>query len=429
MGATRCVMVTGPFLLEGSSLLSRIEARSLVSRTALLAAAALAVAGVSATAATAAPASSGHAARADVRRACAATRTQGVMFCMALVRTDVKQRPGVFFGSNAPTGFGYGRPQLVSAYKLPSSSKVLNVAVVDAFNDPKAVSDVAFYRKSWGLPACSKSTGAGCLTVTNQNGATSPLPKNSGTTGWATEESLDVDMVSAICPSCHIYLVEASQPSIADLGTGVNSAVSVLHAVAVSNSYGGSESSSETTWDTKWFKHAGVAVTASAGDSGFGVSYPSASQWVTSVGGTTMPTTSPRTETVWSGTGSGCSKFEPKPSFQHHKGCKHRIANDVAAVADPNTGVAIYDTYDQGGWLEVGGTSVSSPIIASVFALANNITAGTFPNSYPYAHTGNLNDITVGSNGSCPTHPFLCHGEVGYDGPTGFGTPNGDGAF
>ena len=402
-----------------------------MSRTALLAAAALAVAGVSATAATAAPASSGHAARADVRRACAATHTPGIMSCMALIRTDVKQRPGVFFGSKAPTGFGYGRPQLVSAYKLPSSSKVLKVAVVDAFNDPKAVADVAFYRKSWGLPACNTTTKAGCLTVTNQNGKTSPLPKNSGTTGWATEESLDVDMVSAICPSCHIYLVEASQPTISDLGTGVNSAVKVLGAKFVSNSYGGGESSSESTWDTMWYKHAGTAITASAGDSGFGVSYPSASQFVTSVGGTSLTKSSSTRgwkETVWSGTGSGCSSFEHKPSWQKHSGCSHRIANDVAADADPNTGVAIFDTYDQGGWLEVGGTSVSSPIIASVFALANHITAGTFPSSYSYAHTGALFDVTMGSNGSC-SPAFLCHAEVGYDGPTGNGTPNGLGAF
>jgi subtilase family serine protease len=350
---------------------------------------------------------------------------------MALIRTSVKQRPGTYFGSHAPTGFGYGRPQLVSAYKLPSSTKVLNVAVVDAFNDPKAVADVAFYRKSWGLPACNSSTGAGCLTVTNQNGAASPLPKNSGTTGWATEESLDVDMVSAICPSCHIFLVEANQPSIADLGTGVSSAVSVLHAIAVSNSYGGSESSSESTWDTKWFKHAGIAVTASAGDSGFGVSYPSASQFVTSVGGTSLRKSSGTrgwSETVWNGTGSGCSSFEKKPAWQKHSGCSHRIANDVAADADPNTGVAIYDTYDQGGWLQVGGTSVSSPIIASVFALGDSLKAGTFPSSYSYAHTGNLFDVTKGSNGSC-SPAFLCHGETGYDGPTGNGTPNGVAAF
>ena len=410
--------------------MSRIAARSLVSRTALLAAAALAVAGVSATAATAAPAS-GHSAKADTRRACAAIHKPGVMVCMALIRTDVKQRPGTYFGSKAPVGFGYGRPQLVSAYKLPSSTKVLKVAIVDAFNDPKAVADFNFYRKAWGLPACNSSTGAGCLTVVNQNGKASPLPQNAGSSGWDVEESLDVDMVAAICPSCHVYEVEANQPSTSDLGTGVNSAIKVVGAHFVSNSYGGSESSSESTWDTKWFKHAGDVVTASAGDSGFGVSYPSASQFVTSVGGTSLRKSSGSrgwSETVWNGTGSGCSRFEAKPSWQTHSGCSHRIANDVAADADPATGVAIYNTYSQGGWLQVGGTSVSSPVIASVYALANSIKAGTFPSSYSYAHTGNLFDVTKGSNGAC-SPAFLCHGEVGYDGPTGNGTPNGVAAF
>ncbi|HEY2578339.1 MAG TPA: hypothetical protein VGI74_18705 [Streptosporangiaceae bacterium] len=410
--------------------MSRIAARSLVSRTALLAAAALAVAGVSATAANAAPASSGHAAKADVRRACAAVHTPGVMVCMALIRTDVKQRPGTYFGSKAPVGFGYGRPQLVSAYKLPSTTKVTKVAIVDAFNDPKAVSDFNFYRKSWGLKACNSSTGAGCLTVTNQNGKASPLPANAGSSGWDVEESLDVDMVAAICPSCHVYEVEANQPSTADLGTGVNSAVT-LGAKFVSNSYGGQQSSSDPSSDTQWYKHAGDAITASAGDAGFGVSYPSASQFVTSVGGTTLTKGGGSrgwTETVWSGTGSGCAQFEAKPSWQKHSGCSKRIANDVAADANPATGVAIYNTYSQGGWLQVGGTSVSSPIIASVYALGDSIKAGTFPSSYSYAHTGNLFDVTMGSNGSC-SPAFLCHGEPGYDGPTGNGTPNGLGAF
>ena len=146
---------------------------------------------------------------------------------MVLVRTDVTQRTAPSVGLT-PTGYGYGPSQLQSAYKLPSSTAGAGekVAVVDAYNDPDAVSNVATYRSSWGLPACVTSTGAGCLTVTNEHGAASPLPTNSGSTGWATEESLDVDMVSAICPKCHIYLVEASSTSIVDLGTGVDSAVS-----------------------------------------------------------------------------------------------------------------------------------------------------------------------------------------------------------
>ena len=370
----------------------------------------------------------------DYRRACAATNRPGIMSCMVLVRTDIKaqSRSALLRTDRLPAGFGPS--QLQSAYKLPSSTAGAGqkVAVVDAFNDPNAVSDVATYRSTYGLPACVTSTGAGCLTVVNQNGVASPLPANSGSTGWATEESLDVDMVSAICPKCHIYLVEAKSPTTKNLGTAVNSAVSVDGAKFVSNSYGGAQSANDGTFDTDYYKHAGVAVTASAGDSGFGVSYPSASQYVTSVGGTSLSTASGSrgwTETVWDGSGGGCAtKSEAKPSWQTDKGCKNRTANDVAAVADPDTGVAMYDTYDQGGFIVVGGTSVSSPIIASVFALAGTPAAGTFPSSYIYAHTSSLFDVTSGSNGSC-SKAYLCNGEAGYDGPTGCGTPDGVSSF
>jgi subtilase family serine protease len=415
--------------------LSPFSARARVVRGVLVAAVTLGLAaGTSvAAAATQAPASHGsRASSADYRHACGVTHQPGVMSCMTLIRTGIRQHTEAALAGKAPVGDGYGPSSLISAYKLPSSSKVVNVAVVDAYNDPSAVSNVATYRSAWGLPKCNTSTKAGCLTVTNQNGATSPLPANSGTTGWATEESLDVDMVSAICPSCHIFLVEAKTPSTANLGTGVDSAVKVLKAGYVSNSYGGSQGKSDPTFDTKYYKHPGDAIVASAGDSGYGVSYPAASQYVTSVGGTSLVKASGSSrgwsETVWSGTGSGCSKFEAKPSWQTHAGCSHRIDNDVAAVADPNTGVAIYDTYDQLGWLEVGGTSVSSPIIASVYALAHTLTAGTYPASYAYKHTSDLYDVTSGSNGSC-AQAFLCHGEKGYDGPTGLGTPHGLGAF
>lgn len=370
----------------------------------------------------------------QVRHACAVTNSTTTMSCLVLIRTDVKQQSAASIHYGAPQGDGYGPAQLQSAYKLPSTTAGAgeSVAVVDAFDDPTAVADLAVYRKAWGLAACNTKTGAGCLTKVNQNGATSPLPAPSGTTGWATEESLDVDMVSAICPLCRIYLVEADGPTIKDLGTAVDSAVSVLHAKFVSNSYGGRQSSKDPGFDTKYYKHSGVAVVASAGDSGYGVGYPAASQYVTAAGGTDLTkatgTTRGWKETVWSGTGSGCSLYEAKPSWQTDKGCSKRTDNDVAADADPGTGVAIYDTYDQGGWLQVGGTSVSSPILASVFALAGKPAKGTFPSSYPYAHTSDLNDVTSGSNGTCKP-AYLCTGEVGYDGPTGWGTPNGVGAF
>jgi subtilase family serine protease len=420
--------------------LSPINTRSRLARTALAAAAALALAGGTAGAAAASQSPArlpspphGIQAGPGYRHACATSHQAGVMSCMVLIRTGVRQHTAAAIGNKAPVGSGYGPSSLISAYKLPAASKVLNVAVVDAFNDPKAVSDLATYRSSWGLPKCNTSTKAGCLTVTNQNGATSPLPTNSGTTGWATEESLDVDMVSAICPTCHIFLVEAKNSNIVNLGTAVDSAVKVLHAQYVSNSYGGSQSKNDATYDTKYYKHLGDAITVSAGDSGYGVSYPAASQYVTSVGGTTLTKASGTargwTETVWSGTGSGCAnKLEPKPSWQKHAGCSQRIDNDVAADANPSTGVAIYDTYDQFGWLEVGGTSVSSPIIASVYALADSLKTGTVPASYPYHHPTALYDVTSGSNGSC-SKAFLCHAEKGYDGPTGMGTPKGVGAF
>jgi hypothetical protein len=410
-----------------------------MARTAVAAAAAVALAGGSASLAAAAPAT--HGSRPDYFRACAVQHKANVASCMALILKGIHQRTAAQLGSHRfnPTGFGYGRPQLVKAYKLPSTSTTRNVAVVDAYNDPNAVSDYNTYRSSWGLAACNTSTEAGCLTVTNQNGAASPLPTNSGTTGWATEESLDVDMVAAICPKCHVFLVEANGPQISALGTAVNSAVSVLGADYVSNSYGASDSSSDSTYDADYYNHSGVAVTASAGDSGYGVEYPAASQYVTAVGGTTLHKNASVTrgwkETVWGsasggeGTGSGCSTNEAKPSWQTGSpGCSGRTNNDVSSDANPNTGVAIYDTYDQGGWLEVGGTSVSSPTIASVFALAGVPAAGTYPSSYPYADPSALFDVTSGANGSC-SPAYLCHAEVGYDGPTGLGTPDGVNAF
>jgi Putative Ig domain len=381
--------------------------------------------------------------RVDYHRACPVVTRPGRMACMVLVRSNVPQQSqhavlqhasaGAVGAAAAPTGVGYGPASLQSAYKLPSSTAGSGetVAIIDAYDDPSAASDLATYRSDWGLPAC----GTGCFTKVGQTGSTTSLPTASGTTGWATEESLDIDMVSAICPLCHILLVEANSPTTANLGTAVNTAVS-QGADFVSNSYGGSESSSDTTYDTQYYKHPGVAITASAGDGGYGVEYPAASQYVTAVGGTSLSTsTSSRgwSETVWStssteGTGSGCSADDPKPTWQTDAGCTKRTNNDVSAVADPNTGVAVYDTYDQSGWLEVGGTSASSPIIASVYALAGAPASGTYPSSYIYAHTSSLFDVTSGSDGSCGG-TYLCTAGTGYDGPTGWGTPNGTTAF
>jgi len=279
------------------------------------------------------------------------------------------------------------------------------------------------YRSQFGLPACT--TANGCFRKINQNGGTK-YPR--GSIGWAEEISLDLDMVSAICPNCHILLVEANSNRFSDLATAVDQAAQ-QGANEISNSYGGSEYSNEVN-DQSHFNHPGIAITASSGDSGYGVQFPAASQYVTAVGGTTLTQASNSrgwSETAWSGAGSGCSAYISKPSWQTDSGCSKRTVADVSADADPNTGVSVYDTYHEPGWLVFGGTSVASPIIASVYALAGNANSVSY-GSYPYSHSGSLFDVTSGSNGSCGGS-YLCTAEPGYDGPTGLGTPDGSGGF
>ncbi|WP_126603148.1 S53 family peptidase [Dictyobacter aurantiacus] len=321
---------------------------------------------------------------------------------------------------------GLNPTDLQSAYKLPSSTagSGQTVAIVDAYNDPNAESDLAVYRSQFGLPACT--TANGCFRKVDQNGGTK-YPR--GNSGWAEEISLDLDMVSAICPNCHILLVEASSSSFTNLGTGVNTAVN-LGANTISNSYGGNESSSETSY-ASYYNHPGHVITASSGDNGYGVESPAAYNTVVAVGGTSLSKSSNTrgwSETAWNGAGSGCSAYITKPSWQKDSGCSRRTVADVSAVADPNTGVSVYDTYGQGsGWMVFGGTSVASPIIASVYALAGNASSVNAAQSL-YSNTGSLFDVTSGSNGSCGGS-YLCTAGSGYDGPTGLGTPNGTGAF
>jgi len=355
---------------------------------------------------------------------CGQAVAPGMATCFALRRTDA----GVhgFVAPNA-TPSGFGPSDLISAYKLPSGGNGQTVAIVDAMDDPTAESDLGSYRSQFGLPACT--TANGCFHKVNQNGQASPLPGSDA--GWASEISLDVDMVSAICPNCHILLVEATSPSIANLGTSVNTAVA-MGAKYVSNSYGGGEDGSEPSSDASFYRHAGVAVTASTGDGGFGISYPASSPFVTAVGGTSLSRAGNSrgwSETAWSGAGSGCSSSEAKPAFQNvATACANRANADVSAVADPNTGVAVFQTFGGNGWEVFGGTSVSSPIVASIYALAGTPGASDTPASYPYSHAGNLFDVTSGSNGSC-AQTVQCTAGPGWDGPTGLGTPNGTAAF
>ncbi|WP_020140248.1 S53 family peptidase [Streptomyces sp. 351MFTsu5.1] len=339
--------------------------------------------------------------------------------------------------ASSATPTGYGPSDLRSAYGLTSASANngagQTIAIVDAYDDPNAAADLATYRSYYGLPACTVANG--CFKKVSQTGSTTSLP--TADSGWAGEISLDLDMVSAIAPNAHILLVEASSSSMANLGKAVNEAVT-LGAKFVSNSYGGSESSSDTSYDSSYFNHPGVAITVSAGDEAYGAEYPAASKYVTAVGGTALKTSSTTrgwTETVWKtssteGTGSGCSAYDAKPSWQTDTGCTKRMIADVSAVADPATGVSVYDSYgsDGTGWNTYGGTSASAPIIASVYALAGTPGSSDYPSQYPYEDTAALNDVTSGNNGTCSTS-YFCTAGTGYDGPTGLGTPQGLAAF
>ncbi len=356
-----------------------------------------------ATSAPAAPTSNSY------KHACAAAAA-GYASCLAIINRSVNPNANPT-GGNPP----YAPANLHSAYNLPTTaSGTPTVAIVDAYSDPNLASDLATYRSQWGLPACT--TGNGCLQIVNQSGGSSlPSPNQ----GWGVEESLDVDMVSAICQNCHILVVEANSASLANLGKSVNEAAK-LGAIAISNSYGTNEFSGESTYCGNYYHHNYIAVTASTGDSGPGVSFPADCPYVVGVGGTTLNPNG--TETAWNtssteGAGGGCSLYIAKPGWESSSvtGCSNRATGDVSADADPNTGVYVYDTYGYGGWLEVGGTSESSPIIASVYALAGNVSTIKNPPSYPWKHYSSGCLFKVGG--------------VRYAYQTGLGSPKGTACF
>jgi subtilase family serine protease len=345
--------------------------------------------------------------------------------CDARIVTDKLGNP---LTSQHPPISGKTPASLQSAYKITttgSSSTV--IAIVDAFGYTNAETDVNVYRSQFSLPACT--TAGGCFKKLNQRGKTNKYPAQN--IGWAQESALDLDMASAMCPSCQLWLVEASTNSLKNLATAVNTAAA-LGAHVISNSYSGGDNQGGITYGDA-YNHPGVAVTVSTGDAGFGTGFPATSPFVTAVGGTHLVADgSDRgwTETAWRGAGSGCSKIQAKPEWQTDKGCKKRMVADVSAVADPATGVAVYGPNSAGvsTWLVFGGTSVSAPLVGGVYG--NN--GGTVNyGSNPYAHTANLFDVVAGNNGTCKAgkKSYYCNSGVGYDGPTGLGTPNGTAAF
>jgi hypothetical protein len=410
-----------------------------------------------------APAAASTSVPSNFAYACGASFRPGKATCLAIENTAAHPTAQTVRPGAIPSGFGYGPSDLQSAYGLTSASDAdgagTTVAVVDAYDDPTAASDLATYRAAAGLPALT----SGQFTEYNEEGQTSPLPGGSPAgDDWSVEESLDVDMVSAICPLCKIDVVEADDDTLGNLFTAEQTAATTLGAKYISDSWAGPEAeigSVETTLDSAYFGVPGVVYVAAAGDLGYagGMVYPAASPNVVSVGGTALtPSTNSRgwTESVWNtlgdadgagATGSGCSAFEPQPSWQTSvpiiaSACSNRVDNDVAADADPQTGAAIYDSSLQvpagtqvtPGWVEAGGNSESAPIIAAVFALAGNDgNGGNNAADSIYTHTSDLYQVTGGSDGTC-TESVLCTatGAPGtYNGPTGWGTPDGITAF
>jgi Subtilase family len=378
------------------------------------------------------------------------------------------------------------------------------IALVDAYNDLNAEADLDTYSSEFGLPPCTRENG--CFTKVGENGSESALPfpaskseleafaggtrhrreKAEEAEGWALETDTDIEVAHAICQNCHIVLVEASGPEYGELETAENAAVA-LHASEISNSWGGPESAG----DSSAFNHPGIVIAAASGDDGYlnwdqyatrnepgspyfeGVDYPASSPHVVSVGGTKLELNA---EGAWAGEspwdaassnegagGSGCSGSLQAPSWQSEVadwaqvGCGSYRANaDVSADADPSTGVNVYDStpYPEEGktvvpnWVPIGGTSVATPMVTAMFALAGGAHGVAYPAETLYTHLGEatLHDVSSGGNGACDDNyascegslvspldcgpdAWICNATVGYDGPTGVGTPNGLAAF
>ena len=293
------------------------------------------------------------------------------------------------------------------------------VAVVDAFNDPTAASDLSFYRQFYGLPACTTSNG--CFRKVGQNGGSSFPPSNMA---WEQEIALDLDAVSAICPQCHILLVEANSASLSDLKAAMATAVT-LGADQISASWNSTQASVPSAFQTL----PAVPTVAATGDAGYvgpgEDNYPAAVPGVTAAGGTSLgPSAAPSArgfgEAAWSGGGSGCDLQYARPAYQPADGCSGRAYADLSADADPATGLSVYD---HATWSLIGGTSLSTPLIAAYYAITG-VTADT--PEWAYNASGALNDVVSGSTGNCAASiAYICNAGTGYDGPTGVGSISG----
>ena len=329
--------------------------------------------------------------------------------------------------TTSPTG--YSPTQISHAYgfdQLNQTGAGQTIAIVDAYDHPNIQDDLNTFDHQFGLPDL-------VLTKVDQNGGTN-YPRTDA--GWALEIALDVEWAHAIAPGANILLVEAKSNSLSNLLAAVDYASQ--HAQVVSMSWGGSEFSSEASYDSH-FNVPNVTFLASSGDGGSGVSYPAASPYVVSVGGTTLPLDGSgnltRAETAWSGSGGGISNQEAEPPYQSNYPIPNtsgqRGVPDVAYVADPSTGVAVFDSVryqGQKGWFQIGGTSVGDPSWAGLIARADQgrttpLSSNNLKSSPEYsaatgkAYASNYRDITSGSNGGFSAR-------TGYDFITGLGSPN-----
>jgi subtilase family serine protease len=392
---------------------------------------------------------------ANVREVCPDAKP-GFAQCFALVRTDAFFSRAPDYRAAASKGFygPLGPAQLQQAYNLPSSraGSTQTVAIVDAYDDPTAESDMAHYRAEFKLPTCTSADG--CFRKLNQNGAAAPLPLADA--HWSGEISLDLDMVSAICPNCHIVLIEAKTNSLKNLALSEGAAHNA-GANVISNSYGGSECALNESGHVvcgsplplaSYYKIDKTIVTASSGDNAWfaGPQSPADFGTVVAVGGTSlysMNNSRGWLETAWSSAGSGCSRYVKRPSWiPASTGCKGdmRPIADVSAIADPLTGVLVYQTYPatRGGLYVYGGTSAASPIVAAIYALAGNAATENYGAALYDAPKGSLTDVLVGANGVIGLEddagqrcdPInICTAMRGWDGPTGNGTAYGVKAF
>ncbi|WP_206785568.1 S8 family serine peptidase [Amycolatopsis sp. MtRt-6] len=330
--------------------------------------------------------------------------------------------------ASASSPVGWGADDLASAYELPAAAGPDEVIAISiAYDAPNLEADLATYRAQYGLPPCT--TANGCFRKVNQQGAPAPLP--AADFGWALESTLDVSMVSAACPSCRILVVEGNSPGFADLAETEDTAVR-LGAKVVSNSYGAREGGAALAYASH-YRHPGVTVVASSGDSGFtAASYPAVLASTVAVGGTSLARDpdSPRgwAEQAWPYGGSGCSAYIAKPRWQKDTHCAKRTVADVSAVAED---VAIHFA-DAGGWLPASGTSASAPFVAGLIGRAGH--AGVTQPGDLYAKAASFTDVTTGHNdpagaGKKCGWDYLCVAGPGYDAPTGVGVPNGLAGF